>query len=254
LERVNAALPIERPDPVLLAMVRSYPYRVCRACTAEQSLATDGRCILGAALSREADDRSKRRSMSAISAWSVTTHRPVFQRRGRSGVIVCSFLLRHESRPHACYSANGTLVTAFPLVASHGVRHGSIMSRAASSPQAWLIMSKRPVVHGPAQANGSDFERSLGNCGWGHCFALRKLTNLSPQTAVEEQMAQSKEERNHSGNSLTTWGVPGAFTNPMLAMLTDLSGTLLEGVAVIRSGSSSFKGVFGKTSRSRASF
>ena len=106
------------------------------------------------------------------------------------------------------------LVTAFPLVASHGVRHGSIMSRAASSPQAWLIMSKRPVVHGPAQANGSDFERSLGNCGWGHCFALRKLTNLSPQTAVEEQMAQSKEERNHSGNSLTTWGVPGAFTNP----------------------------------------
>jgi len=67
--------------------------------------------------------------------------------------------------------------------------------------------------------------------GWGHCFALRKLTNLSPQTAVEEQMAQSKEERNHSGNSLTTWGVPGAFTNPMLAMLADLSGTLLEVVA-----------------------
>jgi hypothetical protein len=44
-------------------------------------------------------------------------------------------------------------------------------------------------------------------------------------------MAQSKEERNRSGGNSMVWGMPGAFTNPMLAILADLNGTLLEGVA-----------------------
>jgi Phasin protein len=44
-------------------------------------------------------------------------------------------------------------------------------------------------------------------------------------------MAQSKEERNRSGGNSIAWRMPGAFTNPMLTILADLNGTLLEGVA-----------------------
>jgi hypothetical protein len=43
-------------------------------------------------------------------------------------------------------------------------------------------------------------------------------------------MARSKEERNQIGNSLA-WGVPAAFSNPMMAIFTDVTGTVLEGLA-----------------------
>jgi cation transport regulator ChaB len=43
-------------------------------------------------------------------------------------------------------------------------------------------------------------------------------------------MAQSKEERSQIANSFG-WGMAPAFTNPMMTILADLNGTVLEGVA-----------------------
>jgi hypothetical protein len=45
-ERANASLPVERPDPVLLAMVQSHAPGVCSAaCPSGQDRAADGRCV-----------------------------------------------------------------------------------------------------------------------------------------------------------------------------------------------------------------
>jgi hypothetical protein len=44
-ERANARLPLENPDPILLALVRSYPALVCgRDCPPEQTVRLDGHC------------------------------------------------------------------------------------------------------------------------------------------------------------------------------------------------------------------
>jgi hypothetical protein len=43
---VNASLPVDRPDPVLLAMLKNHQAKACGAsCPAGQSLASDGRCL-----------------------------------------------------------------------------------------------------------------------------------------------------------------------------------------------------------------
>jgi hypothetical protein len=45
-DRVNASLPVDQPDPVLLAMARSQEAETCAAsCPAGQSRSADGRCL-----------------------------------------------------------------------------------------------------------------------------------------------------------------------------------------------------------------
>jgi hypothetical protein len=49
MHRVNAVLPIDKPDEILLALVQGYSEKVCGVpCRAEEVRATDGNCIPGA--------------------------------------------------------------------------------------------------------------------------------------------------------------------------------------------------------------
>ena len=47
--RVNATLPVERPDPILLAMLRGHPDKDCgKPCPLDENQTPEGRCIPGA--------------------------------------------------------------------------------------------------------------------------------------------------------------------------------------------------------------
>jgi hypothetical protein len=55
IDRVNAALPVGEPDPVLLVMVRGHEDQVCaRSCPPGQGEAEDGRCLPSAILAKAA--------------------------------------------------------------------------------------------------------------------------------------------------------------------------------------------------------
>jgi hypothetical protein len=52
-ERVNATLPVEKPDDILLVLVRAHQGEVCgKPCPAGQGLAEDGRCLPNAILAQ----------------------------------------------------------------------------------------------------------------------------------------------------------------------------------------------------------
>jgi hypothetical protein len=54
-DRVNATLPVDEPDAVLLAMVQNQPERVCgKPCPVDQGLSEDGRCVPNAILGKAA--------------------------------------------------------------------------------------------------------------------------------------------------------------------------------------------------------
>ena len=73
LERVNATLPINQPDPVLLALVQGHSTKVCGAsCPPGQGLAGDGRCMPTAVLS-PATRKDPKQVTSIPSGWSTTT-------------------------------------------------------------------------------------------------------------------------------------------------------------------------------------
>jgi hypothetical protein len=73
MERVNATLPINQPDPVLLALVQGHAAKVCGAsCPPGQGLAGDGRCMSTAILAPGARKDSKQLT-SSPSGWSTTT-------------------------------------------------------------------------------------------------------------------------------------------------------------------------------------
>jgi hypothetical protein len=83
-DRVNASLPTDEPDSILLTMVRGYQDRVCgKPCPAGQGLGDDGRCVPNAILVRAAPKASTpvaiaapipaQRPAPAITAWSTTT-------------------------------------------------------------------------------------------------------------------------------------------------------------------------------------
>jgi len=61
-DRVNATLPIERPDPILLAMVQGHRQAACGAsCRAGESLAANGRCLPSALVARAGKDQAPAR-------------------------------------------------------------------------------------------------------------------------------------------------------------------------------------------------
>src|SRR5262245_40114617 len=50
VERVNAALPIDNPDPVLLSLVQGHRDRACGTCPAGQTAVASGACVPNAVL------------------------------------------------------------------------------------------------------------------------------------------------------------------------------------------------------------
>ena len=78
-ERVNASLPLEEPDVVLLSLVKGHPDRACgQPCPAGQSLADGGRCLPTAVVSSQkkppqAAASPRDAASPAIAGWSTTS-------------------------------------------------------------------------------------------------------------------------------------------------------------------------------------
>jgi hypothetical protein len=71
LERVNATLPTNQPDGVLLTLVQGQRAEICgTSCPAGQGLADDGRCMPTAILPR---GPQKDKAILATPGWSTTT-------------------------------------------------------------------------------------------------------------------------------------------------------------------------------------
>jgi hypothetical protein len=82
-DRVNAALPVDAPDPILLSLVRAHQGDACgKPCPAHEALAEDGRCLPTAVLAHlnrkaapateAASAKAKERPAPAISGWTTT--------------------------------------------------------------------------------------------------------------------------------------------------------------------------------------
>ena len=77
-ERVNASLPVEEPDVVLLSLLKGHADRACGSCPAGESVADGGRCIPSAVVSSQkklpqAAASSPAAASPAISGWSTTS-------------------------------------------------------------------------------------------------------------------------------------------------------------------------------------
>jgi hypothetical protein len=87
-DRVNATLPIDDPDDILLTLVQAHPGEVCgKPCPAGQGLSQDGRCLPSAILAQAArksppspapaasrkGGRPAETGAPAITGWSTTT-------------------------------------------------------------------------------------------------------------------------------------------------------------------------------------
>jgi hypothetical protein len=82
-DRVNATLPTDEPDSILLTLVQAYQDKVCgRSCPAGQGLSDGGRCVPMSILARAAKKgapaaptiaASAEKPTPAITAWSTTT-------------------------------------------------------------------------------------------------------------------------------------------------------------------------------------
>jgi Putative peptidoglycan binding domain len=69
--RVNATLPVERPDHVLLAILQSQPDRICnKPCPLGENLAPDGRCAPGAIAGFSIKTAAVSKSPSLITNWT----------------------------------------------------------------------------------------------------------------------------------------------------------------------------------------
>lgn len=69
--RVNATLPVERPDHVLLAILQSQSDRICnKPCSLGENLAPDGRCAPGAIAAYSIKTAAISKSPSLIANWT----------------------------------------------------------------------------------------------------------------------------------------------------------------------------------------
>ena len=71
-DRVNAILPVEDPDAILLSLVRSHQGQGCGSCPIGQSLANNGRCLPVAILAH-ASKKGAPEPAPAISSWTTIT-------------------------------------------------------------------------------------------------------------------------------------------------------------------------------------
>jgi hypothetical protein len=158
-ERVNATLPVEEPDQILLALVRGHKDRACGVeCPAGQSLSADGQCLPNAIRAQIARGASRLATNSkpavaptgtaapVIQAWSTTTT--------STGVGAAPVPLASEARmalagPNAQSGAlganegsaagdagmlNAAQVPPGPAASSHPVRQAPPRKRAAFGP------------------------------------------------------------------------------------------------------------------------
>jgi hypothetical protein len=71
INRVNATLPVERPNHVLLAILQSGPDRICnKPCPLGENLAPDGRCAPGAIAGFSIKTAAVSKSPSLIANWT----------------------------------------------------------------------------------------------------------------------------------------------------------------------------------------
>lgn len=77
VNRVNASLPTDRPDTVLLALVQSQPGTVCRAgCPHGQLMMNDGRCVPETVAVRPEPQRARQQTQTAATnSWTTTMAR-----------------------------------------------------------------------------------------------------------------------------------------------------------------------------------
>ena len=78
VERVNAVLPIDQPDGILLALVQGHPGKVCGApCPVGQGLSRDTQCVPNAILAMTGRTKiavtTNKKSAPTTSAWTVKT-------------------------------------------------------------------------------------------------------------------------------------------------------------------------------------
>jgi hypothetical protein len=78
MERVNAVLPIDQPDGILLALVQGHPDKVCGApCPTGQGLSRDKQCVPNAILAMTGRTKiaatASKKSAPTTSAWTVKT-------------------------------------------------------------------------------------------------------------------------------------------------------------------------------------
>jgi peptidoglycan hydrolase-like protein with peptidoglycan-binding domain len=72
INRVNATLPTERPDHILLAILQSYPDKTCKKpCASDETSAPDGRCVPGA-IAGLATKTADAKSVPLVTRWSAT--------------------------------------------------------------------------------------------------------------------------------------------------------------------------------------
>jgi hypothetical protein len=76
MERVNASLPVESPDYILLTLLQAHPANVCgRGCSKGETLAADGRCLPNAIVARASKTKqaptpaAKPGTSEAVVAW-----------------------------------------------------------------------------------------------------------------------------------------------------------------------------------------
>lgn len=85
-ERANASLPVDKPDPVLLAMVQDQKPGACSAaCPSGQDLGADGRCVPSALVAAAGADKKHSGSKSGRAAAPAAADRPPEGRMSLAG-------------------------------------------------------------------------------------------------------------------------------------------------------------------------
>jgi hypothetical protein len=88
IERVNASLPLNAPDPILLMLIKSHPIGTCGAgCPAGQALSQNGRCVPDAIIARAGKpaETTLIASASPSTTANATTYSPLPVTANRSG-------------------------------------------------------------------------------------------------------------------------------------------------------------------------
>ena len=102
--RLNASLPVEEPDYILLALARSQTASVCgKGCPADQGLADDGRCVPKAILAQQAARKGKPAERPAVVAAPRTS--PAVAEA--PSVVVQPAAIQPASRPHGRRRSSG---------------------------------------------------------------------------------------------------------------------------------------------------
>ena len=179
MDRVNATLPMEQPDQVLLALVKSHTDNVCgKPCPQGQGLSDAGRCLPNAILAR-----ANKASPRALAAPLPKARRPSLRRAGqrprrsrrrhgrhwplRRPRRALAASIQHEPAPE------GRMALAGP----HG--EGSSLPPAAPMSSDGVSVLPAPSPSGNFQQQGSSEPRrasqqAQGGNGWARSFLKRR--------------------------------------------------------------------------------